>query len=105
MAVQWLNETYVIRFFGGNDLNKIYDFIVEYIQEQIIIGKELYLLIEEIKYDFVEGMDRFVGGENIKGYDCFVYLVDRLISDDIPFVSEKITEIIDLITYEIKIPD
>jgi hypothetical protein len=86
---QLFNETYDIRFFAGEDKEKIYQFILEFINGRLHLGKPISGILSLVQSDFLDAMDNYTGVEKISGYDCWEYLNDRLRKEKIPGIKKS----------------
>lgn len=67
---QFLSETFDIRFFGGNDQEKMFQFIFLYFEKHRY-QNDLNATLKEIRFDFFEMMDEFNGKTKIYPYDLW----------------------------------
>ena len=96
---QLFDETYDIRFSGGADKEKIYQFVLKYIHSRLALDKPISGILSVVQSDFMESMDNYSGVENFSGYDCWEYLNFRLRNEPIPGIKKCIDADWDFVDY------
>ncbi len=81
------NETYDIRFFGGNDIDKLFAFLELFFKKQYT-GIDTYELLNKIRFSFFEMMDSFDGEQKIYPYDLWHEYLNYLYNKDI--ISDEV---------------
>lgn len=96
---QLFDETFDIRFFGGADKEKMYQFVLNYIHSRLALDKPISGILAVVQSDFMESMDNYSGVENFSGYDCWEYLNYRLRNELIPGIKKCIDADWDFVDY------
>lgn len=79
---QFFNETYDIRFFGGENQAIMFESISSYFEKNKF-RNEIDVLLKEIRFDFFEMMDAHNGKTKIHPYDLWHSFLNFLYTEDL----------------------
>ena len=79
---QFFNETYDIRFFGGENQAIMFESISSYFEKNKF-RNEIDVLLKEIRFDFFEMMDAYNGKIKIHPYDLWHEFLHFLYMEDL----------------------
>lgn len=74
-------ETFDIRFFGGESKAKLFDFLNAFFEKHYR-GNNIHELLKEMRFDFFEIMDAYNGTEKIYSYDLWHEFLHFLFDKD-----------------------
>jgi hypothetical protein len=77
-----VDSTTEIYFFGGPDENKLFYFLKTYFEKHHFTS-DLDELLRDIRFDFLERMDSFEGGNKVHPYDLWHRFLNFLYMEDL----------------------
>jgi hypothetical protein len=82
LSTENADSTTEIYFFGGPDENKLFYFLKTYFEKHHLTN-DLDELLRDIRFDFLERMDSFEGGNKVHPYDLWHSFLNFLYMEDL----------------------